>query len=65
MILIYETFVYLRDISNRAGVLNFLYISDLSVSMRTICYYFNISFMVLEEDGVLAISVENSVFLLF
>ena len=33
--------------------------------MRTICYYFNISFMVLEEEGVLAISVENSVFLLF
>ena len=56
------------------GILNFLYISDLTfvvmwialyknVSLRTICYYFSISFMVCEEEGVLAISVEK-IFLL-
>ena len=48
--------VYFRDISNGGGMLNFPYSSDLtfvvmqidlykSVSMRIICYYFSISFM--------------------
>ena len=57
------------------GMLNFLYISDLTfvvmwialyknVSLRTICYYFSISFMVCEEEGVLAISVEKFFLLL-
>ena len=57
------------------GMLNFLYISDLTfvvmwialyknVSLRTICYYFSISFVVCEEEGVLAISAEKFFLLL-